>query len=203
MASLFQEILDRKPEEIQTTTQESLEWFQSNIRDIRRTPESLMKESQSFVSRFDLGHMYMYMYMPETRARLKYYDIFPLTVVIKKYPDGFLGFNLHYIAPRYRVQLMTYLYEVQETSQDSENSSLNYTYFRVRYPDVKSVSRLRWARPCLKRYHYRNVNSRIVEVQPEHMDFVTLLPSQRFRTGVNFNKFSALDVYKDSQKVHG
>ena len=120
MASLFQEILDRKPEEIQATTQESLEWFQSNIRDIRRTPESLMKESQSFtdlLSRFDLGHMYMYMYMPETRGKLKYYDIFPLTVVIKKYSDGFLGFNLHYIAPRYRVQLMTYLYEVQETSQ--------------------------------------------------------------------------------------
>ena len=44
-----------------------------------------MKESQSFVSRFDLGHMYMYMYMPETRGKLKYYDIFPLTVVIKKY----------------------------------------------------------------------------------------------------------------------
>ena len=69
--------------------------------------------------------------------------------------------------------------------------------------EVKSISRLRWARPCLKRYFYRNVNSRIVEVQPEHMDFVTLLPSQRFRTGVNFNKFSALDVYRDSQKVHG
>ena len=37
---------------------------------------------------------------------------------------------------------------------------------------VKSVSRLRWAKPCIKQYQYGYLNSRIVEVQPEHMDLV-------------------------------
>ena len=196
MASLFSDILESKPAELEQGTQDSLEWFQANIRDIRRTPESLMKESNSFVSRFDLGKMYMYMYLPKTAGKLPYYDVFPLTVVLKRYATGFLGFNMHYIAPRYRVQLMSYLYEIQEDSQED-------TYFRVRWQDVKSVSRLRWAKPCLKQYYYSHINSRIVEVQPEHMDFVTLLPSQRFRRGVNMNKFNANDVYRDSQKIHG
>tara|TARA_B100001109_G_C18819849_1_gene453912 strand:+ start:373 stop:963 length:591 start_codon:yes stop_codon:yes gene_type:complete len=196
MASLFQDILDSKPEELEAKSIDSLQWFQSNIRDIRRTPTVVMKEAQNFVTRFDLGRMYMYMYMPKGMGKLPYYDLFPLTVVLKRYATGFLGFNMHYIAPRYRVLLMDYLYEVQEESQED-------TQFRVRYPDVKSISRLRWARPCIKQYQYPYINSRIVEVKPEHMDFVTMMPNHMFRKGKNMQKFNALDVYRDSQKVHG
>ena len=145
MASLFQDILDSKPEELEAKSIDSLQWFQSNIRDIRRTPTVVMKEAQNFVTRFDLGRMYMYMYMPKGMGKLPYYDLFPLTVVLKRYATGFLGFNMHYIAPRYRVLLMDYLYEVQEESQED-------TQFRVRYPDVKSISRLTFQiflAPCL------------------------------------------------------
>lgn len=196
MASLFSDILESKPEELEEKTQDSLEWFQKNVRDIRRAPNTIMKESQSFVTRFDLGKMYMYMYLPKGAAKLPYYDMFPLTVVLKRYSTGFLGFNMHYIAPRYRVQLMSYLYTVQEDSQED-------TKFNIRYQDVKSVSRLRWAKPCLKQYQYPYINSRIAEIKPEHMDFVTMLPSQMFRKTVNMNKFNALDVYRDSAKIHG
>jgi len=196
MASLFSDILESKPEELEEKTQDSLEWFQKNVRDIRRAPNTIMKESQSFVTRFDLGKMYMYMYLPKGAAKLQYYDMFPLTVVLKRYSTGFLGFNMHYIAPRYRVQLMSYLYTVQEDSGVD-------TKFNIRYQDVKSVSRLRWAKPCLKQYQYSYINSRIAEIKPEHMDFVTMLPSQMFRKTVNMNKFNALDVYRDSAKIHG
>lgn len=197
MASLFSDILGSKPEELVEKTTDSLEWFQQNIRNIRRAPESLMKENQNFVTRFDIGKMYMYMYLPKGMKKLPYYDVFPLTVVLKRYPTGFLGFNMHYIAPRYRVMLMNSLYDYQE---DAKSDS---TEFNIRYKDVKSVSRLRWAKPCIKQYLYSEVNSRIVEVRPSHMDFVTMLPSQMFRRGANQNKFNALDVYRDSQKIHG
>ena len=84
---------------------------------------------------------------------------------------------------------MTYLYEVQEDSQED-------TYFRVRWQDVKSVSRLRWAKPCIKQYQYPYIDSRIVEVRPEHMDMVVMLPSQQFRSkGTTTN---ANDIYRES-----
>ena len=44
MASLFTDIVNQRPEEIETRSIDSLQWFQTNVRDIRRTPSSLMKE---------------------------------------------------------------------------------------------------------------------------------------------------------------
>ena len=70
-----------------------------------------MKENQNFVQRFELGKMYMFMYdRPKGKDKLPYYDYFPLTICVKRYPTGFMGVNLHYLAPRYRHYLwMVYM----------------------------------------------------------------------------------------------
>ena len=189
MASLVSAIVGQRPEELEAGTLDSLQWFQTNVRDIRRTPPKLLKENQNFVTRFELGKMYMFMYDPKTQAKLKYYDIFPLTICLKRYPTGFMGVNLHYLAPRFRALLMDGLYEYLIEAGD------NYS-FRVKYPAVKSVSSLRWAKPCIKQYQYSYLNSRVVEVQPEHMDMVVMLPSQQFRS--KGSRFNANVVHRNS-----
>ena len=175
MASLFTDIVNQRPEEIETRSIDSLQWFQTNVRDIRRTPSSLMKENQNFVTRFELGKMYMFMYEAKRKDKLKYYDYFPVTICLKRYATGFMGINLHYLAPRYRALLMDGLYEFYREIEDE-------SYFQIRYPSVKSISKLRWAKPCIKQYQYPYIDSRIVEVRPEHMDMVVMLPSQQFRS---------------------
>ena len=70
------------------------------------------------------------------------------------------------------------------------------SYFQIRYPTVKSVSRLRWAKPCIKQYQYGYLDSRIVEVLPEHMDMAVMLPSQRFRS--KGSTTNANDIYRKS-----
>lgn len=189
MASLFTDIVNQRPEEIETRSIDSLQWFQTNVRDIRRTPSSLMKENQNFVTRFELGKMYMFMYEAKRRDKLKYYDYFPVTICLKRYSNGFMGINLHYLAPRYRALLMDGLYEFYREIDDE-------SYFQIRYPSVKSISKLRWAKPCIKQYQYPYIDSRIVEVRPEHMDMVVMLPSQQFRSqGTTTN---ANDIYRES-----
>lgn len=189
MASLFTDIVNQRPEEIETRSIDSLQWFQTNVRDIRRTPSSLMKENQNFVTRFELGKMYMFMYEAKRKDKLKYYDYFPVTICLKRYSTGFMGINLHYLAPRYRALLMDGLYEFYREIEDE-------SYFQIRYPSVKSISKLRWAKPCIKQYQYPYIDSRIVEVRPEHMDMVVMLPSQQFRSqGTTTN---ANDIYRES-----
>jgi hypothetical protein len=189
MASLFTDIVNQRPEEIETRSIDSLQWFQTNVRDIRRTPSSLMKENQNFVTRFELGKMYMFMYEAKRKDKLKYYDYFPVTICLKRYSTGFMGINLHYLAPRYRALLMDGLYEFYREIDDE-------SYFQIRYPSVKSISKLRWAKPCIKQYQYPYIDSRIVEVRPEHMDMVVMLPSQQFRSqGTTTN---ANDIYRES-----
>lgn len=159
MASLFTDIVNQRPEEIETRSIDSLQWFQTNVRDIRRTPSSLMKENQNFVTRFELGKMYMFMYEAKRKDKLKYYDYFPVTICLKRYATGFMGINLHYLSPRYRALLMDGLYEFYREIEDE-------SYFQIRYPSVKSISKLRWAKPCIKQYQYPYIDSRIVEVRP-------------------------------------
>ena len=189
MASLFTDIVGSAPEELESRTLDSLQWFQRNVRDIRRTPSSLMKENQNFVTRFELGKMYMYMYDPKGRDKLKYYDYFPITICLKRYATGFMGINLHYLSPKYRALLMDGLYEYYKEIEGN-------SYFQIRYPTVKSVSRLRWAKPCIKQYQYGYLDSRIVEVLPEHMDMAVMLPSQRFRS--KGSTTNANDIYRKS-----
>ena len=189
MASLFTDIVGSAPEELESRTLDSLQWFQRNVRDIRRTPSSLMKENQNFVTRFELGKMYMYMYDPKGRDKLKYYDYFPITICLKRYATGFMGINLHYLSPKYRALLMDGLYEYYKEIEGN-------SYFQIRYPTVRSVSKLRWAKPCIKQYQYGYLDSRIVEVLPEHMDMAVMLPSQRFRS--KGSTTNANDIYRKS-----
>ena len=160
------------------------------IRDsIRRVPSSLLKENQNFVTRFELGKMYMFMYDAKTKDKLKYYDYFPITICLKRYSTGFMGVNLHYLSPKYRALLMDGLYEFYREIEDE-------SYFQIKYPTIKSVSKLRWAKPCIKQYQYSYIDSRIVEVRPEHMDMAVMLPSQRFISkGTTTN---ANDIYRKS-----
>ena len=189
MASLFRDIVGSAPEELESRTLDSLQWFQRNVRDIRRTPSSLIKENQNFVTRFELGKMYMYMYDPKGKNKLPYYDYFPITICLKRYASGFMGINLHYLSPKYRALLMDGLYEYYKEIEGN-------SYFQIRYPTVKSVSRLRWAKPCIKQYQYGYLDSRIVEVLPEHMDMAVMLPSQRFRS--KGSTTNANDIYRKS-----
>ena len=71
MASLFSDIVQQRPEEIENLTLDSLDWFRGNVRDIRRGPEKFMKENQNFVQRFELGKMYMFMY-ESPRVRINF-----------------------------------------------------------------------------------------------------------------------------------
>ena len=177
MASLFQDIREQKPEAIEDLTYQSLEWFRENIRYIKNSSDRIQNVNQNFVSRPEIGRMYMFHYVPKTAAKLKYWDYFPLVIVLKMYGTGFLGLNLHYIAPRDRAILLNEMFDFLDTNEDQPED----TRFRLVYDMVKSISRLSRARPCLKQYKFQNLDSRICQVLPEYFELVSMLPSTRFQ----------------------
>ena len=58
----------------------------------------------------------------------------------------------------------------------------------------KSASKLKWAKPCLKRYLVSHIKGEALEVTPDHWDTVAMLPLARFQ------KQSITEVYKQSRK---
>jgi len=57
--------------------------------------------------RIEIGNIYVYPYEAKTynngKGPLKYYDAYPLVMVIGKYTDGWLGLSLHYLPTNVRM----------------------------------------------------------------------------------------------------
>lgn len=187
MATLLQDLSNLKPEEIEVRSQEALEWFRQNLRRTKSRPDRLLKEGE-FISRVMVGKMYMYFYDAKNADTLPYWDRFPLVIVTDYYKDGFLGMNLHYIAPRYRVALLGALYDHFNNDDYDETTRL-----RISYGFLKSIQKFRWAKPCFKRYLRSHIDSLVSEVPLEYWDVVSMLPTTTFNTNAN-------TVYRESRK---
>ena len=193
MSGLFEQYDNLLPAEIEQKTGESLDWFRKNLRKITLREDEVSRSQGETASPSNMrtGEMFMYMYDAKYKDLLPWYDRFPLMILLEKSPKGFLGLNLHYIAPKYRAVLLEELYKYS-TDEDLEEGAR----FKLSYELLKSVSKLKYGIPCVKRYLWAHIDSRIQRVLPEHWDVVTMLPLQRFNTNANI-------VYADSRRKFG
>ena len=170
----------------------SSNWFRRKVVALRNTgelptAETMTNLANSMRSRFNVSRavnrvrpemMYLFEYRAETYPnRIDYYDRYPLIIAIESDRYGFLGLNLHYLNIQRRLQLF-----VQLTSL-LNNEKYNY---RTRFDDVsyerlKPFTKYRYAKPCIKRYKYSNVRSRIIKVFAPEWEIALFLPLQRFR----------------------
>jgi hypothetical protein len=186
MSTIFEELENLKPEEVGTHTQLSLEWFRTNIRRIfdRRNNEKVYLDGTK-VGEIQEGNMYMMFYNAKTKKKLPWYDRFPLVIPFDKrsVENGFYGINLHYIPPLYRQNLLEEMYKYSK----GEGVEIDYQYFR-------SVSRLKPAIPCIKRYLYSRIKRVPLQVQKEYWDVAAMLPT------ANFGNVNTNTVYANSRK---
>ena len=173
MGQLLDDLQNEKPAELRARSIESMNWFRNNLRQIRVRSTSLMDEFDA-EGALQLGQMYMFFYDAKTQDKLPYWDYFPLCIPIKRYKTGFMGLNLHYLAPRYRIRLLDAMYEYASES-----------VFDISYRLVKSVGKLRWAKPCVKQYQYGYFKSYIKKVDSQYYDLVSMLPTTQFNVNAN------------------
>ena len=145
---------------------------QANGNEIMRDPDRLITRIQPQ----QLGRMCMYFYDPKLKEELPYFDRFPLVIPIEIYKDGFLGLNLHYLPPNRRAVLMDSLYNnVFRNKHLDEKKRI-----MISYQIVQSASRNRNYIPCIKRYLYSHLKSRIYIVDPEDWNIALFLPTERW-----------------------
>jgi len=170
----------------------SREWYREAAGDV--TSVNVRKELrntnklQTKLTEMDIGRMYMFFYSPKHADTLPYYDRFPLTFVIERYRDGFLGMNLHYLSPMYRARMMDALYTVERNDALRESQKL-----RLSYNLLTSSAKYKYYRPTVKRYLTQHVKSRYLYVPSEDWDTALMLPTERFR------KAKKQQVWRDSK----
>ena len=187
MASyIFQDLLSKAPMSIRNNVADARSWMQDNVTTVT-TNKILTGDRQRQTDRVQPGRMYMLNYDPKTKDKLPYYDRFPLVFPFDSAPGGFMGLNLHYLPPLARAKLMDGLWPLIDNENMTPGSRL-----KISYQTLKKASRLRYFKPCVKRYLNNHVKSRFVTVYPEEWNIAVFLPTERFA------KASKASVYADS-----
>jgi hypothetical protein len=177
MKTLIQRIQDSLAKEgLQVRTNAARSWLQAKVKNLNASPNLLMQDRSRTVDKTIIGKTYFFFYDPKTKDTLSYYDRFPLVIPIQEYRDGFLGLNLHYIQPKDRVVLLDKL----STTLNNKNYDES-TKFRINYAYLSAASRVFEATPCIKRYLFRHVDSKFLEIPANEWDIAAMLPVERFK----------------------
>jgi hypothetical protein len=146
------------------------------------------------------GYMYFFHYEPIGKHTLPAYDTFPLTLVIKREKNGFIGLNFHYLSYRSRAMLFDTLYQsFVKLGPDPDGSGPMgpdplKTRMRVTYKMLDGVSKYKAFRPCVKRYRSSRCRTPLLQVGSSEWDLALFLPVEQFR------KSTKADVWQESQE---
>lgn len=170
---------ERSELELPLLSRDSIKWLEEKIKEIRRPTQvakDISRERSRQTFRLLKGRMYCYYYNPIGKKDLPYYDIFPMVILLDKYEDGFLGLNLHYLPYRYRLAFLRKL--VDYASFDNDD---NVVKLRITYDILQSSRRFKEFRPCIKKYLYSQIRSKMLTIQPNEWEIASFLPVHQFK----------------------
>ena len=168
-------------------TRNARDWFQRRARALKSelrnkftqvdTADEFYNKSKKTGKRsIGPGSMFAYFYDPKYKKELKYYDRFPLVLVFDFKPNGFIGCNFHYLPPLLRAKLM---------DEIDKAKGINW----------KALSRIKEVKPTVKRYLYKHISSKVVEIEDDEREIALFLPTERFK------KENKLVVWGDSRRM--
>lgn len=163
-------------EGIEPRSRAARQWLKSKVQNLRVSRTDFMRDRTKLKDKSLVGRMYFYFYDPKHKDTLPYYDKFPLVIPIKRHPDGFIGLNLHYISPKNRIILLDKLSTILNNHDYDET-----TRFNISYNFLKAATKIYEAKPCMKKYLFKHIESRFLEITADEWDIAALLPVEFFQ----------------------
>jgi hypothetical protein len=171
----------------------STEWYKDKIKEFGTPkPLDLIRDGKRGAKPF-YGRLNMFTYNPKHRKTLPYYDTFPLVLPLERYPDGFLGINLHYLNINQRIRLLDRLVDFSSNTKFDESTRL------MVLGKYQRLSKIRGVRPTIHRYLAGNVMSHFRRIDADEFTVATLLPVQRFKKAGSL--INPKEVWKESQAI--
>ena len=191
----FSDFIKNSPHvKLQNATRESVKWHREKIKELGKvTARDLLKNNQERLrntSQIAVGRFYTFNYWAVGRDELPYWDMNPIIVIISMDKDSFLGLNFHYLDYRTRAVFLDKLYALLNNDKFDDSTKLQLTYGLL-----KSMSSLKYYKPCIKKYLKTQLRSKMLYIRSEEWLPMLLLPTQQFQ------KKSASYVWSQSAKI--
>jgi len=152
----------------------SATWYRNAVSLIAdRTSPSELFSSGKLLGRPSAGRMSMFFYDPKTKARMPYYDTFPLVLPLEPMKGGFIGLNFHYLPYGARFAFLQQLQALASNSKFDQSTKIQATY-----DQVKSN---KYVKASIKRYLYSQVRSQFLRVNVDEMALAAYLPVAQFQ----------------------
>ena len=166
MATVFDKILDK------TTGPKSYDWYRKQVQSMTTPGARSLIRSGKATLRPKYGIMNLFGYDPKHKAKLPYYDIFPLIFPLEPAKGGFIGLNFHYLKPGARA---AFLRSLANTTTDKKF-------------DKKTRYRINWRnnafmRKTAKHYLFNHVRTSFLNITADEMAIAIFLPVARFKKG--------------------
>ena len=168
MASILDPLKDR-----QGGVKKSADWYRRNVQSLsdRITARRLMN-SGKLIGRPSAGRLNMFLYDPKTKARLPYYDVFPLVLPLEPIKGGFLGMNFHYLPYLLRFRLL------ERLQRFASGGFKSNTKIEASYDLVKGINLVK---PTIKKYLFGYTRSQFLRIDFDEAALAAYLPVQQFR----------------------
>ncbi len=157
-------------------------WLATNLSKIK-TPmrqNLYINQSRTLVRKqMTPGSMIFFGYMPKTKDELMFWDEFPVTILLHPKRGGFLGLNLHYLPPYARANFLNKLLKYVSDPNWAKHNNTS-VQFHVTYGLLKNDSKLKKFKPCIKRYYYNHIVTKVAYIAPTEWKTVPFFPLDKF-----------------------
>ena len=149
-------------------------WLREKLEILQTRARTMILENREDLQRWpERGKMYLFLYMPEGRKNLQYYDLAPLVIPVDKRKNrtNFNALNLHYLFPQARYQLINTLLEHGDNNVRL-NRNLNRFLNFANGEDAGTIT---------KTYLYNKCRSRFLEIPTDEWELAAALPTDQFK----------------------
>ena len=166
MATVFDKILDK------TTGPKSYDWYRKQVQSMTTPGARSLIRSGKATLRPKYGIMNLFGYDPKHKAKLPYYDIFPLIFPLEPAKGGFIGLNFHYLKPGARAAFLRSLANEATDKRFDKKTRYNINWRNNTF-----------MRKTAKHYLFNHVRTSFLNITAEEMAIAIFLPVARFKKG--------------------
>ena len=165
----------------------STDWYKDKIKEFGKPGALDLIRDGKRANRPFYGRLNMFFYDPKFKAKLPYYDTFPLVLPIERYSDGFLGINFHYLPIPLRIRLLDRLVDFSNNTKFDESTKLDVDY--------QALKNINLVKPTIHKYLAGHTKSQFRRIDADEFTVAALLPVQRFK------KATAKEVWRESRSM--